>query len=149
MKVPVDRKRTIITFIIADLVFAVLIFLSCINLFVFQKWTAVQFSVIGVFVFISIFMLVVSLTRNFYVIESKYLVVIKGTKEMVYNYSDVVYIDKAQSEKKRVLSFCTNKGHARYLPFDKQGKIYTTFLNKCHNLLDYDDFKAKYPTVKL
>ena len=100
MKLPVDRKRTIITFIIADLAFAVLLFLSCINLFVFQKWSAVQFSIIGVFVFISIFMLVLSLTRNFYVIESKYLVVIKGTREMIYNYTDVVYIDKEQTERK-------------------------------------------------
>ena len=142
MKLPVDRKRTIITFIIADLAFAVLLFLSCINLFVFQKWSAVQFSIIGVFVFISIFMLVLSLTRNFYVIESKYLVVIKGTREMIYNYTDVVYIDKEQTERKRVLCFYTNKGNARYLPFDKEGKIYTTFLDKCHNLLDLEEFKS-------
>ena len=149
MKLPVDRKRTIITFIIADLAFAVLLFLSCINLFVFQKWSAVQFSIIGVFVFISIFMLVLSLTRNFYVIESKYLVVIKGTREMIYNYTDVVYIDKEQTERKRVLCFYTNKGNARYLPFDKEGKIYTTFLNKCHNLLDLEEFKRRYPDAKI
>lgn len=149
MKLPVDRKRTIITFIVADLAFAVLLFLSCINLFVFQKWSAVQFSIIGVFVFISIFMLVLSLTRNFYVIESKYLVVIKGTREMIYNYTDVVYIDKEQTERKRVLCFYTNKGNARYLPFDKEGKIYTTFLNKCHNLLDLEEFKRRYPDAKI
>ena len=149
MKLPVDRKRTIITFIIADLAFAVLLFLSCINLFVFQKWSAVQFSIIGVFVFISIFMLVLSLTRNFYVIESKYLVVIKGTREMIYNYTDVVYIDKEQTERKRVLCFYTNKGNARYLPFDKEGKIYTTFLDKCHNLLDLEEFKRRYPDAKI
>ena len=138
MKLPVSRKRTLITFAIADLIFAVLIFLSCFSLFVLQEWGAIQFVIIGIFVILSTIMLVLSLTRNFYVIESKYLVNVKGTKEMYYHYKDVVYIDKAQSEKKRVLCFYTNKGHVRYLPFDKDGKIYEAMCNKCHNLLSDD-----------
>ena len=149
MKLPVDRKRTIITFIIADLVFAVLLFLSCLYLFLFQEWGVAQFAIIGLFVVVSVFMLVMSLTRNFYVIEGKYIVVVKGYKNMFYNYEDVVYIDKAQSERRKVLCFCTNKGHTRYLPFDKEGKIYATMCRKCHNLLSEEEFKAKYPTVKL
>lgn len=149
MKLPVDRKRTLIIFSIADLIFAVLLFVSCINLFLFQKWGVVQILIIALYVIISVFMLVLSLTRNFYVIESKYLVVVKGTKEMYYHYTDVVYIDKEQTEKRKVLCFATNKGHARYLPFDKEGKIYQTFLNKCHNLLSREEFKAQYPNVKL
>ena len=149
MKLPVDRKRTIITFLIADLIFAVLLFLSCIYLFLFQPWNVTQWIVIALYVIISIFMLVLSLTRNFYVIESKYLVNVKGTKEMYYYYTDVVYIDKAQSEKKRVLTFYTNKGHSRYLPFDKDGKIYQAMCNKCHNLLSDEEFHSKYPNVKI
>ena len=149
MKVPVDRKRTIITFIIADLVFAALLFLSCIYLFLFQPFGTVQICIIGVFVIISVLMLVLSLTRNFYVIENKHLVVVKGTKEMYYEYNDVVYIDKAQSEKRRVVCFFTNRGHSRYLPFDKEGKIYQTMCNKCHNLLSEEEFKEHYPQVKL
>ena len=149
MKLPVDRKRTIITFLIADLIFAVLLFLSCIYLFLFQAWGVTQWIIIALFVIISAFMLIMSLTRNFYVIESKYLVVVKGNKNMYYDYADVVYIDKEQSERKRVLTFCTNKGHARYLPFDKEGKIYKTMINKCHNLLSEEEFKEQFPNVKL
>ena len=149
MKLPVSRKRTLITFAVADLIFAVLIFLSCFSLFVLQEWGAIQIVIIAIYVVLSTVMLVLSLTRNFYVIESKYLVVVKGYKEMYYHYKDVVYIDKAQSEKKRVLCFYTNKGHTRYLPFDKNGEIYKAMLKKCHNLLDDVQFKAKYPNVKL
>ena len=149
MKLPVSRKRTLITFAIADLIFAVLIFLSCFSLFVLQEWGAIQFVIIGIFVILSTIMLVLSLTRNFYVIESKYLVSVKGYKEMYYHYKDVVYIDKAQSEKKRVLCFYTNKGHVRYLPFDKEGKIYETMCNKCHNLLSDEEFHNQYPNVKI
>ncbi len=149
MKLPVSRKRTLITFAIADLIFAVLIFFSCFSLFVLQEWGAIQIIIIATFVIISIVMLVLSLTRNFYVIESKYLVSVKGYKEMYYHYKDVVYIDKVQSEKKKVLSFYTNKGHVRYLPFDKDGKIYVAMCNKCHNLLSDEEFHNQYPNVKI
>ena len=149
MKLPVDRRRTVLVFVIADLLFAALLFLSCMNLFLFQKWGVVQILIIGLFVITSVFMLVLSLVRNFYVIESKYLVVVKAFKETVYNYADVVYIDKEQSEKKRVLTFYTRFGHVRYLSFDKNGEIYATFLKKCRNVLDKDQFKEKYPNVKL
>ena len=149
MKVPVDRKRTLLIFFIADLVLALALFLSCLNLFLFQKWGVVQILIIALFVIISVTMLVLSLTRNFYVIESKYLVVVKGYKEMYYHYKDVVYIDKEQSEKRRVLCFFTNKGHARYLPFDKKGEIYQAMCQKCHGLLSRDDFISQYPDAKL
>ena len=149
MKIPVNRKRTLITFAIADLIFAVFLFVSCINLFIFQKWGVVQILIIAIYVVFSVVMLVLSLTRNFYVIEGKYLVTVKGFKEMYYYYTDVVYIDKAQSEKRRVLCFYTNKGHTRYLPFDKEGKIYATMCNKCHNLLNDEEFKTRFPNVKI
>ena len=149
MKLPVDRKRTLITFVIADLIFAVLLFLSCINLFFFQKFGAVQIVIIALFVFISIFMLVLGLVRNFYVSEPKTLVVFKGTRVMYYDYSDVVYIDEEASQRKKTVIFCTNKGHVRYLPFDKDGKIYDIMVSKCKNRLELDAFRIKYPNVKI
>ena len=149
MKIPVSRKRTLITFFVADLIFAVLIFFSCFSLFVLQEWGIIQIIVIVIFIAISIAMLVLSLTRNFYVIEDKFLVSVKGYKEMYYNYKDVVYIDKKQSEKKKVLCFYTNKGHVRYLAFDKNGEIYKAMCDKCHNLLNDEEFHSKYPNVKI
>ena len=149
MKVPVDRRRTIKLFIIFDLIFAVGLFLSCFYLFIYTKWGALQIVIIALFLFISVFMLILSLTRNFYVIESKYLVVVKANKEVYYYYTDVVYIDKEQSEKKRTLCFYTNKGHSRYLPFDKNGEIYKAMTKRCHNLLSKEEFKEHFPNVKL
>ena len=149
MKLVVDRKRTFITFVIADLIFAVLLFVSCINLFCFQKFGATQIVVIALFVFISIFMLVLSLVRNFYVVEPKYLVVVKGTRVMNFDYSDVVYIDEETSKRKKTVTFCTNKGHVRYLPFDKDGKIYDVMVSKCKNRLEFDEFRRRYPNAKI
>ena len=149
MKVPVDRRRTIIIFIVADLLFAAALFLSCLNLFLFTKWGVVQILIIAMFVSVSAGMLVLSLIRNFYVIENKRLVVVRAFKEMCYNYADVVYIDEAQSEKRRVLCFFTNKGHTRYLPFDKDGLIYKEMRKKCKNLISKEEFERSFPDIKL
>ena len=149
MKVPVDRRRTILIFIIMDLLFAVGLFLSCITLFLFQKWGVIQILIIILYVLTSIGMLVLSLVRNFYVIENKYLVQVRAFKEAYYHYNDVVYIDKEQAEKKRTLAFYTNKGHVKYLPFDRNGEIYKAMLKKCNNLLDKEEFKKRYPDVKI
>ena len=120
MKVPVDRRRTILIFIIMDLLFAVGLFLSCMTLFLFQKWGVIQI-----------------------------LVQVRAFKEAYYHYNDVVYIDKEQSEKKRTLVFYTNKGHVRYLAFDRNGEIYQAMLKKCNNLLSKEEFKKRYPNVKM
>lgn len=149
MKVPVDRRRTILIFIIMDLLFAIGLFLSCMTLFLFQKWGVIQILIIILYVLTSIGMLVLSLVRNFYVIENKYLVQVRAFKESYYHYNDVVYIDKEQSEKKRTLVFYTNKGHVRYLAFDRNGEIYQVMLKKCNNLLSKEEFKKRYPNVKM
>lgn len=149
MKVPVDHRRTILIFIIMDLLFAIGLFLSCMTLFLFQKWGVIQILIIILYVLTSIGMLVLSLVRNFYVIENKYLVQVRAFKEAYYHYNDVVYIDKEQSEKKRTLVFYTNKGHVRYLAFDRNGEIYQAMLKKCNNLLSKEEFKKRYPNVKM
>ena len=149
MKVTVDRRRTILIFIIMDLLFAVGLFLSCISLFLFQRWGVIQILIIILYVLTSVGMLLLSLLRNFYVIESKYLVQVRAFKEAYYHYNDVVYIDKEQAEKKRTLAFYTNKGHVKYLPFDRNGEIYKAMLKKCNNLLDKEEFKKRYPDVKI
>ena len=149
MKVKVDIKRTIKIFVIVDLIFAALLFLSCINLFLFTKFGIIQVLVILVYVGVSILMLVLSLKRNFYIIENKYIVVVRSFKEMYYHYSDVVYIDKVQSERRKILCFYTNKGHSRYLPFDAKCEIYKVMLKRCNNLLSDEEFKNRYPNVKL
>ena len=149
MKVPVDRRRTILIFIITDLLFAAALFLSCMNLFLFQKWGVLQILIIALFVLTSVGMLLLALLRNFYVIESKYLVQVRAWKEAYFHYNDVVYIDKEQAEKKRTLAFYTNKGHVKYLPFDRNGEIYQAMLKRCNNLIDKETFKKRHPDVKI
>lgn len=149
MKLSVDKKRTIITFIIVDIIFALLLFVSALDLFLDPNWSLGQFGIIGLFVVVSVLMLVLSLTRNFYVIEPKFLVVVKGRKELYYYYNDIIFIDHERTKRKKVLTFVTNQGHVRYLPFDHDGKIYEACLEKCHNLVDEQELLRRFPTIKI
>ena len=44
--------------------------------------------------------------------------------------------------------FVTNKKDVRYMVFDRKQEIYNTLLNKCHNLLTYEQLIAKYGEIK-
>ncbi len=149
MKLPVDKKRTIITFIIVDIIFALLLFVSALDMFLDSVWGFGQFGVIALFVVISVLMLVLSLTRNFYVIEPKFLVVVKGRKELYYYYNDIIFIDHERTKRKKILTFVTSKGHVRYLPFDRDGKIYEACLDKCNNLVDEEELLRRFPKISI
>ena len=136
--------------LIASVVFVgVLFFLMFLNTFLTLPWDWRQWTIIGFWAVSGIALIVITPLNIYYEINKRYVVVSKYGKKTTYNYSDVVYIDEEKSEKKKVVHFYTNKGHVRYLPFDKEGKIYQVFLQRCHNLLDKEQLKQKYPNIKL
>jgi hypothetical protein len=53
------------------------------------------------------------------------------------------------SEKSKTICFVTNKGHVRYLTFDKEGVLYEMMKAKCSNRLDEETFKTNYPKIKI
>lgn len=86
---------------------------------------------------------------NYYEINRKYVMFVRFNKKYIYHYNDVVYIDEKQSEKRHVVCFYTNKGHTRYLIFDRKNVLYPTMLKHCQNRLTSEKFKEKYPNVAL
>ncbi len=150
MKVRVSPIRTL--GILAIVIFggAALIFGMTFQLFLFSfpyDWR--QYAIIGVWSLTSIGLIVASFTLSYYEVYKKYVTIKKGAKEIVYYYSDVVYIDEEQSVKKKTVCFYTRQGHARYLPFDKKGILYKTMVDNCKNRLSKEEFAIKYPKVKL
>ena len=85
---------------------------------------------------------------SYYEIQRKYVIVHKGTKKLIYYYSDVVYIAEELSERKKMITFYTKQGHIRYLAFDRKGILYKTMLSNCKNRLDKEEFERNYPKVK-
>lgn len=151
MKVRVSPWRLLSILLIVILVGAGITFGFTFNLFLkpIKDWEWQPYVIIGIWLVISIFLIVAALTTSYYEVEKSYVVVHKGNKKLVYNYSDVVYIDEEQSEKKKTIAFYTRQGHARYLMFDKKGILYKVMLKNCKNRISKEEFEIKYPKVKL
>ncbi len=151
MKVRVPAWRMLLILFAVIIFGAAMIFAFTFNQFLkpITEWGWQPYTIIGVWLATSIFLIVAALLTSYYEVNKKYVVVHKGTKTLVYNYSDVVYIDEEYSVKKKTIAFYTRQGHSRYLMFDSKGILYKVMLANCKNRLSKEEFKEKYPQVKL
>ena len=149
MRVRIPAKRIIFMWSIVFLVMGGLVVLVFFNLFFMQKWNVLQPVIISVYVLVMLVILILALSTQYYEINKKDLTDVKFGKKYTYFYSDVIYIDVEQSRKSKALSFVTNRGVVKYLTFDKDGKIFDAFLNKCHNLITWEEVKRKFPGIKI
>ena len=150
MKVRPSFVRLLPSLLIIIFLGAGLIFGLTFNLFVFTfpyDWR--QFAIIGIWLALSITLIILTITTGYYEVQKKYVIVHKGMKKLIYYYSDVVYIDEEQSEKKKMVHFFTKQGHVRYLTFDRGGILYNTMIANCKNRISKEEFQMKYPKVKI
>ena len=151
MKVQVSFKQNLKVFLLAFILGAVILFLCCINLFVFTKpWNYVQWIIIVAFFSLSLIIFIVSLKTNYYIINESDFEVHRFSKVIIYDYRNIIFIDEIEGQKGKTIPFMTNKDkNLQYLSFDKDGLLYKKMLSKCKNRLSREAFHAKYPGVKL
>ena len=149
MKVYPLLRKTMIMLIASILFVGVLVFLMFMNTFLMWPWDWRQWLIIGLWALSGIALMMITPFNIFYEVNKKYVEVTKYGKKTIYHYADVVYIDEEKSEKKKVIHFYTNKGHARYVTFDQKGLLYKTMLANCKNRLSKEEFEINYPNVKL
>lgn len=136
------------SFLAVFFIAAVVFFLVCIGLFLFQDWNWVQPVIIGVFLLVSIGFYIITLNAFSYKAEKKYLEVHRFKKTMYYYYSEIIYIYEEKSRKKKQIIFITNKGHVRYLTYDKDGQLLNTLIEKCQNTVSLDEVRRRFPSIK-
>ena len=149
MKLKISPLRTIVSFLLAFLFLGVALFFMCWTIFFDFPWDFRQPLIIGLWVVSGIVFLILSLTQNYYILSKKYVTVKRYTKELIYYFSDVIYIDEEKSMKKKMIHFYTRQGHPRYLNFDRKGILYQTMLEKCENRMSKEEFERTHPDVKL
>ena len=151
MKVRVPAWRILLILSVVILIAGGIAFAFTFDLFLkpIKDWSWQPYVIITVWLAISAFLITAALLGSYYEVEKKYVVVHKGKQQLVYNYSDVVYIDEEQSVKKKMVCFYTKQGHARYLMFDSKGILYKVMIANCTNRLTKEEFKERYPKVKL
>ena len=151
MKVRVSAWRLIGILLIVILIGAGITFGFTFNVFLkpITEWTWHPYAIISVWLIISIALVVAAILGSYYEVEKSYVIVHKGHQKLQYNYSDVVYIDEEQSVKRKMVCFYTRQGHCRYLMFDKKGILYKVMIANCKNRISKEEFKSRYPQVKL
>ncbi|MGM9873826.1 MAG: hypothetical protein ACI31G_02755 [Bacilli bacterium] len=148
MKLYPAKKNIILAMIGAIGFVGVMIFLIFFKLFITWPWDFKQPLIIAVWLISGIIFTIFSIKGTHYLVTKKYLQVTRGKKEYIYFYSDIIYIDKEYSEKKKCICFVTNKGHVRYVNFDKEGIVYKTMIEGVKNLISKEEVKEKFPKIK-
>lgn len=92
---------------------------------------------------------VITLKFSYYTLEKKYLSQRKLTKEYVYEYNKIIYIDEAWSRKNKSLLFVTDRGDEIYLILDKKQVLLDEMLKRCKNLKDRESVLIQFPKVKI
>ena len=151
MKVRVPAWRLLLILLVVIIFGAGVVFGFTFNMFLkpIDKWGWQPYAIIAIWFVISAFLIVAALLGSYYEVEKRYVIVHKGAQKLIYNYSDVVYIDEEQSVKKKMVCFYTRQGHARYLMFDSKGILYKVMLANCKDRLSKEEFESRYPKVKL
>ncbi|HKM10292.1 MAG: hypothetical protein PHI75_02590 [Bacilli bacterium] len=149
MKVWPSFQKTLLLALVIFLFSAVIVFTSCINLFLFEEWDYRQWLIIGVFLASSILILIFSLRTYFYVIEKRELIVIKFKRELVYPYSEIIYIDQNQKRKRSTITIVMKSGQIIYLIPDNKNQVYESLQKNCDDLLDKQEVMNKFPRIKL
>ena len=88
MKLKISKVRTIVTFLIASLLLAVILFGICFGIFINWPWDFRQPLIIGLWLFSGVIFLILSLTMNYYVLSKKYVTVKRYSRELIYYFSD-------------------------------------------------------------
>ena len=122
MKVRIPATKILIMWAIIFVVFSGLIFLFFFNLFL-STWDFRQPIIISLYTIAMLAILAVSLSTQYYEINKRDITEAKFGKKYTYFFSDIIYIDEAQSVKSKTLCFVTKQGKVKYLSFDKEGKI--------------------------
>lgn len=124
-----------------------LVFFCFFSSFTKWPWEAFQWIVLSVFLLIAILGYIITLFKFYYIVESKYLAVIKLNKEQRYLYDEIVYIE--DKGKKTSITFYTTKHGYIYLTGDKLGRLQEELLKRAKNATtNYQEFKVKYPNAK-
>ena len=131
------------------LICGIVLFLSCISLFCFQKWTFVQPLIIILYVTSSACIFVICVSKNHYYLNKDYLEVHRIKNTLYFHYKDIIYIDTSKGNKNNTVTIMLNKGLVQYLVADDKGQLYDNLISKCHNLKTKEEVQKLFPRSKI
>lgn len=94
-------------------------------------------------------LIIVGVKYNTYELHKNHLAHQKGFETVIYNFDDILYIDEAYSRKHKTLLFYTAKGHEIFLALDKEMILLERVLEKTKKRITREEYKMRFPRVKL
>lgn len=148
MRIYPDMKRTLISFSIVSLLILVLFYFTFDGSFTWPLPIKDYIAFAGWLIITAVYFFI-TLRLGYYTVEKNALYQRRLTKVFCYQYKDVIYIDVDWSKKNKILFFVTNRGDTIYLMMDKKQLLLEKMLEKCHNLVEKDDIKRRFPNIKI
>lgn len=149
MKLKIRLFKITITYLISMFVIGLMVFFIFFQNFISFPWGPLPYILIGGWLIGAIVFYIISITKNYYVLSKKYVTVHKYNKQLVYNFSEIIYIDEEKSNKQKTIIFVTNKGHVRYLTFDRKNILFRVMLEKCTNRISKEELLNRFPKIVL
>lgn len=103
---------------------------------------------IGVFFILFVVTYLMTLLGQKYIIEDKFFIVKRMGKEWIYDYSSIIFFDKEESIRRKMVIIFTKKSRTKYLLGDKDGKLLETVIKKCPNTMTVEEFRRAYPSER-
>lgn len=149
MKLKIRLLKLTITYLVCMLILGAMFFGMFFQLFIKFPWEPLCYILIAIWLIGGVLFYILSITKNYYILSKKYVTVIKYNKQIIYNFSEIIYIDEEKSTKTKTITFVTNKGHPRYLTFDRKNILYRVMLEKCTNRISKEELLRRFPKIDL
>ena len=149
-KLKIKPIRIILIYVIAFLVLEAIFYLTLQDFKTngFFPFSTNFYFYTPILVVLTIVFLVVSLTQTYYEIDKEKIVHHKMSKEFVYYYKDILYIDEEWSIKHKMLLFYDKDGKERILTFDREGLIFEEAVSRAKQI-SWEELKIRFPNIKL
>lgn len=154
MKLKIGFWRITWRYLVVYFIIAAIAFGSCFGLFFSindaGEIAAKEFGVsqiIFILIFAGLFIVtyLLSLFGFYYIVEDKCFIVKRLGKEIAYDYSNIQFIDIAESKRKKQVIFYTKVAHMRYMLGDKEGILLETLIKKCPDIMTLEQFRRTHP----
>lgn len=148
MRIFPNMKKTLIMFSVISLIILVLFYFYIDGSFTWPLPTK-DYILFGGWLIITLVYLFITIRFGYYTLEKKALLQRRLTKEYMYEYNHIIYIDEEWSRKNKILLFVTDRGNTIYLIMDKKQVLLDEMLVRCKNLIDKETLLIKFPNIRL
>lgn len=106
-------------------------------------------AIIIVAVVLDVVLWFVLVAKNYYEVINDGIVHHQIGRETTYNYDNVLYINEDYTVKHKTLLFYNKEGKELFLVLDKNFELFDLFRENCEKLISKDEFRIRFPRVKL